>query len=248
MNYTVAETYELPSMGKIYNVNVNPLVKLKSMTTADEMRRLNHSDRPMKVMADIIDDCMIEPCGISSYDMCISDYQYLLHKLRVVTYGPEYKAVSTCPLCGNPNYSVIDLDKIKVTKFSDDMRKYLSFTLPRSGDRISLKIQTPRLVDEVSIKTKEMQSQMPGAKQDLEFLANLMSLIDMVNGEQKQEFMLDDYLRKLPLMDSNYIINMSNEFTKSFGLNSDRETECDICGLAYKSPFRITSEFYRPSL
>ena len=248
MDYTVAETFELPSGGKLYSTQVNPLVKLKSMSTEDEMRRLNHSDRPMKVMADIIDGCMVEPCGISSYDMCIADYQFLLHRLRVVTYGPEYKAMSTCPLCNNVNYQTINLDSMKVIKFNDELRKYLSFSLPRSGDRVSLKIQTPRMIDDIAIRAKEMQTQTPGIKQDLEFLVNLMSIIDLVNGEKKTDFMLEDYLRKLPLMDSNYILNMSNQFVKSFGVDTDRDTECSVCGLAYKSPFRITSEFYRPSL
>lgn len=37
MNYTIAETYELPSEGKIYSQPINPLIKLSSMTTLHEL-------------------------------------------------------------------------------------------------------------------------------------------------------------------------------------------------------------------
>ena len=90
-NYTIGNQYTLPSLGKVYDKQINPQITLRSMTIEDEMKRLNHADRPYKVMCEIIDDCLIEKLGISSYDMCLGDYQFLLHKLRVVTYGKEYK-------------------------------------------------------------------------------------------------------------------------------------------------------------
>ena len=248
MNYTIAETYELPSKGLIYNKQVNPVIKLKSMTTQHELQRLNHSDRPMKVMADIIDDCMVEPCGISAYDMCIADYQYLLHKLRVVTYDKEYKVLSTCPVCGTQNNLTVNLDEIPCTPFTEEYRKYLSFELPRSKDMITLNLITPRIIDNIQIKTKEMKKQRQGFNGDVEFLITLMCYIATVNGEEKADYALEDYLMKLPLADSNYIYNMANEFVKSFGLKGDVDFECDFCGLSYKSPFRITSQFYRPDL
>lgn len=248
MNYTVAENYELPSKGKVYSEKINPVIKLRSMTTEHEMQRLNHSDRPLKTMADIIDDCMVEPCGISSYDMCIPDYQFLLHKSRIVTYGPEYKAIHTCPLCGTQLNETINLESLEVKQFDESMNKYLSFELPRTKDRISVKIQTPRMLDNIQIRAKEKKKQMASFRGDFEFLITLLETVDLVNGEKINDFQLEEYLRKLPMMDSNYIINMANEFTKSFGLSTDREIICDGCGLAYKSPFRFTSEFYRPSL
>ena len=99
-NYTIAESYVLPSRGLIYDIPVKAEVKIRSMTTEEEMRRQAPSDTPYKVMCDIIEECLIEKPGISVYDMCLGDYQFLLHKLRVVTYGTEYKMMVTCPNCG----------------------------------------------------------------------------------------------------------------------------------------------------
>ena len=44
MDFTIAETYSLPSRGKIYSVPVKEQVKLRSMTVNEEMKRLSHSD------------------------------------------------------------------------------------------------------------------------------------------------------------------------------------------------------------
>ena len=85
MDYTIAETYTLPSRGKIYGTVVSDQVKLRSMTIEEEMKRLSHTDTPYKTLCEVIDDCIVEPIGISSYEMCLGDYQYLLHRLRVVT-------------------------------------------------------------------------------------------------------------------------------------------------------------------
>ena len=52
------------------------------MTTNEEMKRLSRSqERPNKPMADVIDDCLVQGPGISAYDLCIGDYQYLMYKL-----------------------------------------------------------------------------------------------------------------------------------------------------------------------
>ena len=68
----------------------------------------------MEIICEIIDECLVENPGISSYDMCLADYQFLLHKLRVVTYGKDYKLEFTCPFCGSKEEATIDLDSLEV--------------------------------------------------------------------------------------------------------------------------------------
>ena len=80
MEYTIAEEYELPSKGKVYSKEVNPKVKLRSMTTEEEMKRLGHSPYVYKMFSELIDDCLVEKPNISTYDMCLGDYQYLFYK------------------------------------------------------------------------------------------------------------------------------------------------------------------------
>lgn len=247
-DYTIANEYTLPSEGKVYTQAVTPQVKLRSMTTAEEMKRLNHTDRPYKAMAEIIDDCLVEDIGISSYDMCLADYQFLLHKLRVVTYGPMYKLGSTCPYCGSQNTHNINLDEIQLTPLDiDEYNKYSEFTLPASEKKIKLRMQTPRILDGISVKTKEYRKKNPQAG-DSAFLFTLESLIETVNGSKVEPFQIQNFLKNMAMMDTNYILKASQKLNGMFGLDSKLLNTCNVCGLDYTGNFRTTSEFFGPSI
>lgn len=68
-DYIIGESFTLPSKGLVYDKKVNPNIKIRSMTTEEEMKRLGHSELPYKLLSEIIDDCLVEKPGISSYDL-----------------------------------------------------------------------------------------------------------------------------------------------------------------------------------
>ena len=249
-DYIIANDYTLPSEGKIYgSMQVNPHVKMRSMTTAEEIRRLNHTEKPYKAMSEIIDEGLVEDICISAYDVCLADYQYLLHKLRVVTYGPMYKIGTTCPYCGSSNTHNINLDTdLTLTPFNEEeFRKYSEITLPVTKRDIKLRVQTPRVLDNVSYKIKEHKRKHPEAG-DPALLFTLESLIDTVDGERMEPFKMPDFLKALPMMDTNYIFKASQKLTSMFGLDGKLSCLCGVCGLDYNSNFRTTSEFFGPSI
>lgn len=248
MDYTLTGTYTLPSLGKIYNVDVNPNIKIRSMTVSEEMKRLNSSDRPYKNIADIIDDCLIDKPGISSYDMCLGDFQFLLHKLRIVTYGSKYKLSSKCPYCGFENVGEIDLNDMSVSSYTDNINKYFEFELPISKNTIRLRMQTPRILDDINIRTKEITSKRKSSSKDSAFLLNIESVIDTVDGIKLDMFKKQDFVKQLPMADINYILANVNKLNELIGLDVTLNNTCDFCGLDYDSPFRVTPEFFRPSL
>lgn len=246
-DFTITGTYTLPSLGKVYSGNVNPDVTIRSMVTADEQKRLNPSDRPYKVMANIIDDCMIDKPNISAYDMCLGDYQYLLHKLRVVTYGTDYTLSTTCPWCGSVNEDTINLDEMGVSIYSDEIKELFELDLPRSKKHITLKMQTPRILDDITVRAKELRKRYSSEAGDSAFLLNIQSVIDTIDGKRMDAVQLEDFVRKLPMMDTNKIANTVDKINNAIGLNTGLECTCDVCGLDYTSPFRVTSEFFRPT-
>lgn len=248
-HYSIVEEYTLPSLGKVYKQNVNPVVKLRSMTTEEEMRRLAPSDKAYKNLCEIIDDCLVEDPGISSYDMCLADYQYLLHKLRVVTYGSDYAITSTCPHCLSNNDDVMDLNEIKVTPYdNNDFAKLTNFTLPRTQKNITLRMQTPRIVDDINTRAKELKKKSNNTVGDAAFLFTIEMLIDTVDGIRLNPVERESFVRALPMMDTNYIIKHAQKLVESFGLETRIEKTCPICGLDYNTNFRITSEFFGPSI
>lgn len=247
-NYTIANEYTLPSLGKVYGKEVNPQFKLRSMTTAEEMKRLNHTDRPYKSMAEIMDDCLVDELGISAYDLCIADYQYMLHKLRVVTYGPDYKVSSTCPYCGTVNKNTLNLDELNCIEFDETLfNKYSEFVLPSTQKRIKLKLQTPRMIDTINFKSKEARRKNIEAG-DPTFLLTVESLIDTIDGTKPEQFRIAPFIQKLPMMDTNYILKSATKLNNFFGLDSELLHTCNVCGLDYTSTFRTTSEFFGPSI
>lgn len=248
-NFTIANEYTLPSGGKVYNREISLNFKLRSMTTQEEMKRLNHSEKPNKNIAEIIDDCLVEPIGISAYDLCVPDFQYMLHKLRIVTYGPAYKLGSKCPWCGSPNMNEVNLEELNYTDFDDELyAKYSEFELPQTKKIIKLKMQTPRILDNIAAKVKDIRKKQPDFQGDPAFLFTLEAMIDTIDDRVPEKFRITEFVRTLPMMDTNYILKSAEKLNESFGLDKELEHTCSVCGLDYTGNFRTTAEFFGPSI
>lgn len=247
-DWTIAEEFTLPSKGKVYSQDVNPNIKIRSMTTEEEMKRLGHSPYIYKMFSNIIDDCLVEKPNISTYDMCIGDYQFLLYKLRSVTYGPDYEVATMCPHCGNTNTIKVNLDKLKTNSFEDSMKKYMEFELPVSKKLIKLKLQTPRMLDEVNRKTKELQEHSSNIDSEPAILFNVVSLIETIDGQVISEQKLENFVRKLPMKDTNFILQNSKKLIMGIGIDTTISHTCESCNNEFKLQLPITGEFFGPSI
>ena len=247
-NWTIGEDFTLPSKGKVYPANkkVNANIKLRSMTTEEEMKRLGHSPYVYKMFSEMIDDCLVEKPGISTYDMCIGDYQYLLFKLRTVTYGPDYTIQSYCPLCGNINKITVNLDNLKINTYDDSMDHSLEVQLPVSKKIIKLRWQTPRMLDEIEKLTKEQNSK---SSNDIEsaVLFNTMYLIDTIDGVEYDEVKKEAFVRSLPMRDTNFILQKAKKLVGKIGIETTFTHTCESCQRDYKITLPITGEFFGPS-
>lgn len=250
MNYTISEEFELPSKGLIYRETVNPIVKMRSMTTVEEMKRLSKTDDMYSMLAEIIDDCCIDKCGVSAYDMCIGDFTYLLHRLRVVTHGSDYSIMSVCPYCSNVNDKDINLDELELNTISslDEVSKYLSITLPVSKKAVTLNFQTPRMLDAITRRKNEFDKKFKENKINMSLQFTLESLINTVDGETLDFVHKEKFVKDLPLGDVNYILKCSEKINERIGLNLSIDVDCDKCGLQYNTPFRVTPEFFGPRI
>ena len=247
-DWTIAEEFTLPSKGKVYPADkkVNANVKLRSMTTEEEMKRLGHSPYVYKMFSEMIDNCLVEKPGIDTYDLCLGDYQYLLYKLRTVTYGPEYNVQSYCPLCGNLNKITVNLDSLKINSYDESLSKSLEFQLPVSKKIIKLKWQTPRILDEVEKLTKEQNSQSSDSV-DSAILFNVMYLIDTVDGLSYDNVKKEMFVRSLPMRDTNCILQTAKKLMGKLGIDTLITHKCESCNQEYKLQLPITGEFFGPT-
>lgn len=248
-NYTIAESYELPSKGLIYEGNVKTELRLRSMTTMEEMRRQSPSNRPLKTLAEIIDDCLIDKLGISAYDMCIGDYEYLLHKLRLVTYGPQYDMLVECQNCGNVEEVKYDLnDEVTLPFDLDKFNELLTLHLPKSDKDITLTYQTPRILDDIELKAAEFNRKNKDAGYDPRKLFAFQFAIQTVDGAKMRPFDLETFIKQLPAADSNLIEARIGKINKQIGLDNTFMYGCSRCGFDNTTFFRFGRKFFRPEI
>lgn len=252
-DYTISEHYVLPSKGLIYKEAINPNITLRSMTTRDEMKRLTKTDTPYKLLCDIIEDCIVgQKPAISVYDMCLGDYQFLLHKLRVVTYGADYKMTVRCPVCGSIEDTIINLDDLKVLDFdASKLKELCKVTLPMSNKVVEMKLVTPRSLDEIMIREKEIKRKSGKDSQEassVSFLLTIMSLIKTVDGVVLNPAELETFVKNLPMKDTNILIRTSEKLNREVGLDTLITVKCNRCGHEILSSFRDTSEFFGPTI
>lgn len=245
-NTVIQEYFTLPSLGKIYNREFDPVVKLRSMTVAEEMKRLSVTDFPYRSMCDIISDCMETKIPVPVYDLCLGDYQYLLHKLRTVTYGPKYSISTRCPYCGKVFNLDIDLDKLVVFEYNDSYNEAKTLVLPKSGDTIELEFQTPRTLDNIEAEKRKLEKEFPEMTSDPTLMLNLESVIKYVNGKILNPIELRDYVKALNMMDSNIILDGASKLNSKVGIDTVVTDECPHCNHDVASTFRYTTEFFRP--
>lgn len=246
MEYTIAQEFELPSKGKVYSKEINPKVKLRSMTTEEEMKRLGHSPYVYKMFSEMIDDCLVDKPNISTYDMCLGDYQYLLYKLRSVTYGPEYSFQSICPNCGNIVDNTINLDSLEINEYDESLSKLMEFELPISKKIIKIKLQTPRMLDEVEKLTKEQNAKSSNSIESA-ILFNIMTLIDTVDGVVYEDIKKEVFVRHLPMKDTNTILQRAKKIISKIGIDTNVKCTCSKCKNDYSISLPITGEFFGPS-
>lgn len=247
MDYSIYESYTLPSKGELYPKKINAEIKLRSMTGLEEKKRLSQPKAIYDVMSSVIDDCMIDR-DKSSYDMLIGDFQFLMHKLRVVTYGNLYNVTTICPnpACKHIQEDVVDLDKLEVLEYNEEMEKYLTVELPKCGKTVKLRLLTPRIFDQIELRAREIKKRAPDYEGDPRLLLTMEALIETVDGEilspaQLTKFVENGYMQDLNIIDKS--IRKIN-----IGINSICETTCKNCGLTYKYDLPITGEFFGPSI
>ena len=244
----IVEEFYLPSQGLIYEgIEVDPSGMISSMKAKHEMLRLSVTDGSHKIMAEILDDCLESDLGISAYDLCLGDYQYLLFKLRVVTFGNEYTLRGKCPFCGFEQSTTVDLDALETKEYTEEYEKLKTVYLPSTEQTITLTYQTPRMLDRIQTKVREYRRRHENTDENPVLLFNIMSCITEVDGEAPNRVFLEDWVKDLPLSDALLIIDNIDSMNNAIGTNLSYLTNCRICGTEYFVPFRVNETFFRPS-
>lgn len=246
---TIQESFTLPSKGLIYDKKVNPEFTLRSMTTIEEMKRLSPTKTPYLTMCEIIEDCLLTDLGIPVKDLCLGDYQFMMHKLRIVSYGTEYRMTTRCPYCNEIEEQIFNLEDLDVNEYDPSMKSMFTVELPRTGKTITLRYQTPAMLENIN-KQKNARLKKDSNSIDPTFELTLEALIEEVDGEVLDPIRLENFVQKLPVMDAKVIFDAAEKINSMIGLDTVVVTQCGNprCQKDYTSTFRPTSEFFWPTL
>lgn len=236
MAYTL-EKYTLPSNGKLKGVPKD--VTIRNMTTAEEKMLLGSAE---DVFDQIIKKCVTEPEDFDIDKIPLMDKNFLYVKLRVISYGPDYKFEYRCPECGRVSSITINLDDLDVEYLPNDFADpFDTFELPVCGDTVALSL--PRNEDFVKIRNRvrRFQSKFPDAVGDESWVFGMMAFISEVNGKDV-DAQLHDYVEGLHVRDASYIRHRINKLKG--GIERETTVHCPKCNSDVEVAIPMGANFF----
>lgn len=243
----IREEYTLPSNGNLYGKGVSPNVVLRAMTTMDEKTRLSSSG--LTSVVNLLNNCVVSPENFNANELKMFDIEFLLYKLRIVTYGNIYKVRAYCDHCGKFVDIDVDLDKLEVKTVPDDFDEPFDIgKLPVSGDKIECRILSIADSIEMAKESQKILNKYKDYEGDPSFVLSYKYMIYSVNGEILPDFKKQAYVENMHAMDLRYLDEVYGGMANDFGLDTLIDTECPICGNPLLFELPINDEFFRPKI
>lgn len=243
---SIQETFDLPSAGRLYDGAIPSKVTLRAMTTMEEKQRLAGSG--IMNIPNIIKACSVKPADLQIGKMKLFDVNFLMYKLRIVTYGSQYKVTLICRKCGHKYTTVIDLDDINVNSVPDDFKEPFEIgPLPVSGDVLETRLLSLDDYVRMEKESKKILAKYPDYIGDPEYILGYKYKISKINGEIPQDFELTNYVQGMHARDAAYFDSKYLKVSNGLGLDIDLVDICPKCGEEVEFSLPINDEFFRPS-
>lgn len=237
-------TVHLPTNGNLYGPGGPENVTIRAITTREEKFLLGSSNN--NAVDEIIDACIVEPKGLKVADLILADSNFLLYKLRIHTYGPEYNITTTCPSCGAANENRINLNDFIVYELEDDFEEPFDIDLPMSGDTLSCVMLRKRDYDIIDDRARKIARKSRDATQaEVAYNMRLARYVKQINGKDVTWDEAQKYTIDMHGKDTAWFWHVINGI--EVGYDTDVDVTCDVCGNEYDTPLPMTMEFFRPS-
>tara|TARA_R110000824_G_scaffold9681_3_gene42974 strand:+ start:8834 stop:9760 length:927 start_codon:yes stop_codon:yes gene_type:complete len=219
---------ELPSRGKAY-VESDGFVQIKPFTFAEErkLRSIKHANQGVKVIKGLFQACVK---GLNYDGMTLEDKNYILFKLREISYGDEYTVQAECPICDSKNSLTLNISNVPVKYAEDDYKEPISITLPDSKQ--TLVYVTPRCNDEKFLA-------------DLEVLTDNLWRFMISIGKYKDERIKREFLKSTTVKDVVYF--REQLVSERYGMKNSMSYECASCGEVNESLIPFNESFFSVS-
>ena len=216
----------LPSKGLIYNKEMTWQNQLKAPRLRD--RGLADTTRKFKLQSNILDNTLVQPLGISAYDLHTADFIYLNMRQRQLSKGSApYRILVKCKNCSKLHKVEVDLSDLPVVVLENKPK--LEYET-RSGEIVHYTFVTPRVIDNADINAKLFREEYPDIELDEEALKTqefLRLIIQDIDGKKLTKAMMTDFIQSMYIEDTDELFNIATQ--ANFGVQFRKELECD-CG------------------
>lgn len=252
----ITETLVIPSAAThLYGSQFDGHLTLRAMTTEEERIRVSGQSF-FDTMSTIINECIVDNKNsdgeykIDSKDFTNFDFFAICVKLRIMSYGPKYRAFCTCPKCGHQFMKAVNLADLVYNLVPEDFTEpYTVGPLPFSGDTLGCRFLRVRDFIENEKQKDLIMAKNPSYKGNPLFQLEMEKRIMTVNGQDLDYMKAKDYVKYMVAGDSVYYHEKVDPY--SFGVVRTNFTECSNPVGCSGQAFWVLSpnkEFFRPCL
>lgn len=247
----ITSDFLVPSMDRLYGTNFNGHLQLRAMTTDEERIRLSGQNF-WETMRIIINECIVNnknPDGTYKIDSeAFTDWDFfaVCVKLRILSYGPEYKTIASCPICGDQSKHIVDLSESMFNFLPEDFQEpYEIGPLPSSGDTLGCRFI--RIKDKLDIERKKVEilAKNKNYLGDPTYNLEMERRIVKVNGVDLDPIQAEKYVKSMIARDSDYYHQLIDK--QSYGVVRLGSTNCKNpnCNAEALYVIRADREFFR---
>ena len=248
-NYT-QEVY-LPSKGYLNPEIPEGKLIQRCMMVADQKFLSSANLDPSSLTNELLRRTIESPENIDIGRLTTTDTLYLLFKLRVLSYGDNYKFRTRCPECGKKFETSINLAELLVDTLEPNYEDAMKQTLPVSGDTVYTRFLTNDDVRTVKEELERRKRRNP--EDDSEFTLRLASMIRRVDlkkansdGDKVLEHPIDiqNYVEHLTDLDATAIRATTDNI--AYGIQPTVEVKCPHCKEYVDININFGAGFFRP--
>jgi len=217
---------DLPSRGKFYTDFES--IKISPLKFLDEQLILTGKGLEKDIVTELLEKTVE---GIDVNEILLMDKNYLLMKLREVSYGDDYEFSIVCRNCNHESRSKIELSKqLNMSQIPDDFEDPRTIKLPKLG--VDVVIRLPRNREERYFSDTETSYQ------------NLYRFIVSINGNTDPVFIS----KAINLMEIADVKKIYKEITNNpYGIDPRFVFKCGKCKHKETLAVPIDSDFFSVS-
>jgi hypothetical protein len=163
------------------------------------------------------------------------DKRYILHKTRELTFGPEITQTLRCPGCGAVKDYSVNYNDLEFKLLEEDIIN----TPIKMPDEKEVWVKIPTKKDWVALDRYKEKRKLP---ETYAYILLFAVRIKKINDEVVSLGEAITYLEELPGKDMQYL---TDKLSFRYGLLTDFETTCKVCGLNFTGGIGINADLFR---